>query len=53
MTIIGYARVSTTDQDLSIQLGALKSAGADIVRSEKHPGRRPKAAASCKPCWTF
>jgi DNA invertase Pin-like site-specific DNA recombinase len=38
MTIIGYARVSTTDQDLSIQLGALKSAGADIVRSEKQSG---------------
>ena len=35
MTIIGYARVSTTDQDLDIQLGALNSAGADIVRSEK------------------
>jgi DNA invertase Pin-like site-specific DNA recombinase len=38
MTIIGYARVSSTDQDLSIQLGALKAAGADIVRSEKQSG---------------
>ena len=26
-TVFGYARVSTTDQDLSIQLTALKAAG--------------------------
>jgi len=38
MTIIGYARVSSTDQDLSIQEAALKTAGADIIRSEKRSG---------------
>jgi DNA invertase Pin-like site-specific DNA recombinase len=38
MTVIGYARVSTTDQDLSIQEAALRSAGADIIRSEKRSG---------------
>jgi DNA invertase Pin-like site-specific DNA recombinase len=38
MTIVGYARVSTTDQDLSIPLGALKAAGAEIIRSEKQSG---------------
>jgi DNA invertase Pin-like site-specific DNA recombinase len=38
MTIIGYVRVSTTDQDPSIQLSALKAAGADIIRSEKQSG---------------
>jgi DNA invertase Pin-like site-specific DNA recombinase len=38
MTVIGYARVSTTDQDLSIQEAALKAAGAEIIRSEKRSG---------------
>ena len=31
MTTIGYARVSTTDQNLDLQEAALRSAGCDIV----------------------
>ena len=31
----GYARVSTDDQDTSIQVAALRSAGCDIIRQEK------------------
>ena len=34
----GYARVSTTDQDLSIQNAALRAAGCEMVRAEKVTG---------------
>jgi DNA invertase Pin-like site-specific DNA recombinase len=37
-TIIGYARVSTDDQDCTIQEATLKAAGCSIVRSEKKSG---------------
>lgn len=38
MARIGYARVSTTDQDLTIQLERLRREGCEIVRSEKLSG---------------
>lgn len=38
MAIYGYARVSTTDQDLTIQREALKESGCEIVREEKISG---------------
>jgi DNA invertase Pin-like site-specific DNA recombinase len=38
MTVIGYARVSTKDQDCTIQEAALHAAGCDLLRSEKHTG---------------
>lgn len=34
MTVYGYARVSTTDQDLSLQESLLQAAGCDLIRSE-------------------
>jgi DNA invertase Pin-like site-specific DNA recombinase len=36
----GYARVSSLDQDLSIQRAALKAAGCGAIRAEKASGTR-------------
>ena len=38
MPLYGYARVSSEDQDLSLQIEKLKAARCEIIRSEKRTG---------------
>jgi DNA invertase Pin-like site-specific DNA recombinase len=40
--LYGYARVSTTDQDLTIQREALKAAGCEVIREERVTGTSRK-----------
>lgn len=38
MTRIGYARTSTTEQNLAAQIAALKAAGCEVIREEQKSG---------------
>jgi DNA invertase Pin-like site-specific DNA recombinase len=40
MMLIGYARVSTLDQDAAAQIAALKSSGCELIFQEKASGGR-------------
>jgi DNA invertase Pin-like site-specific DNA recombinase len=42
MTMIGYARVSTTDQDNAVQVAALNAFGCTTIRQEKASGTTTK-----------
>lgn len=53
MTAYGYARVSTADWDLTIQIEALKRAGCDVVREEKRSGATREGRAELDTLLTF
>jgi DNA invertase Pin-like site-specific DNA recombinase len=51
--IYGYARISTIDQDLSIQHAALAAAGCTVVRSEKVTGTSTQGREGWRRCFSF
>lgn len=50
---IGYARVSTEDQDCAIQEEALRQAGASIIRSERKSGTSTKGRSELETVMDF
>lgn len=53
MAIYGYARVSTTDQDLDTQVEKLAGAGCSIVREEKMSGTTREGRAELETLLQF
>lgn len=53
MTMYGYARVSTTDQDLTVQRDALTAAGCEIIRDEKVSGTSRQGREQLKTLMQF
>jgi DNA invertase Pin-like site-specific DNA recombinase len=51
--LIGYARVSTSDQDTSIQQAKLRDAGCTVVRAEKVSGKARDGRSELEAVMTF
>ena len=50
MSLYGYARGSTIDQDPRLQRAALKAVGCDVIRSEKASGSRRDRCTKLQVC---
>jgi DNA invertase Pin-like site-specific DNA recombinase len=53
MSLVGYARVSSTDQDLTIQHEALSSAGCKKIFSEKSSGIQKEGRTQLEACLDY
>lgn len=53
MALVGYARVSTLDQDNTTQLDRLNAAGCEKVFSEKKTGTTKKGRAALDDCLNY
>lgn len=53
MSLVGYARVSSTDQDLTIQHEALNSAGCEKIFSEKKSGAMQAGRTQLQACLDY
>ena len=51
--LIGYARVSTSDQDTSIQQAKLRDAGCTVIRAEKASGKAREGRSELEAIMTF
>ena len=51
--LYGYARVSSTDQDLTVQRNALKAAGCTVIRAEKASGTSRKGRSELETLLDF
>ncbi len=50
--VVGYARVSTSDQDVALQLDALRGAGVERIFKDVGSGSRSSTARSSMSAWT-
>ena len=53
MALIGYARVSTKDQDFQLQVEALEQAGCERVFKEKQSGTTTKGRDELAHCINY